>query len=238
MKNRHKVFITLLLAMLSVSDSYGNNKLLEILANLKKVKNTNDISYSYKVYMRNYKSGRNEDSICGKIVKSADGYLDSNNSFLTIIDKESYVKVDFLNKEIFAFRLADYKKKLGDDIKYNRPFIMDVSDSMILKHGKLLSDISANGNYIVEINFKTTDLSKIIVEFSKRDYSIVSMKMEVIEKDKYATPTDYGKVYVLTNMKFGSRGRPIDPSKYCVFENGIAKAASKYTKYQLITLTK
>ncbi len=206
-----------------------------------KIKKSNDkpvLAYNYKVFLKNVVENKIEDSIVGQYYKNADGYIDSNASSISIVNKKYYCKVDMPSRTITVSTIEVLKEKLGlSSSDIIQPNIIDISDSIIAQHGTFSSKILPNGNHKIDVVFRNHDFAGFTVEIEKQTLLIKSIEFEVEEKNKFGENAGYSRIYRITDFKYQFDKSKILTDRFFKHENEKFSLAHKYARYHLLTIT-
>ena len=206
---------------------------------LKKLRNNNAahlIGYDYLVYLQNNKTGKAEDSLVGHLYKVNEDYLDSNGSSICIKSADYYAKLDLLERSALVFSVESLEAKLGGKLDY-KPVMLDISDSVILKYGKLTAKKLSNGNDCVHITFRDQVITSITVEMQSKSGQIISMQMVTDEKDKYGDASGHSRLFLMRNFKYRFDTNIVSTERFFRKDKNKITLVNKYAKYKLNTIT-
>lgn len=227
-----------LLVMLSWSNySSAQDAVLDFIHKIKQANAGNEMSYDYTMYLKNINTGKFVDSVGGKLYKSGNNYLDSNKNSLSAVNEGYFCKIGFDRKQAVVFSIDKMKAAAGFSGAAIKPLITEISDSLIIKYGKAKFSKLPNGNYWLEISFDTRTQTLIAMEINAGDLRVNSIRMELIERNRYGEDEGYRKICQLKNIKFKFDTRILNQQRFYVLAQNKIKMTNQYSAYHLETLT-
>ncbi|MBS1773941.1 MAG: hypothetical protein JST82_13870 [Bacteroidetes bacterium] len=226
------IFLLLLLAI--THPVFGQDATGEVLAALKKLHQGDMISYDYKMVLRSNVQNKRVDSITGHLYKKGDNYLDSNKYAISAVNNRKFCKVDISDQSVYVLALDSFLRKTGLNEKTIENSVIDISDSIIQRYGKVSSRKLANGNTSYDISFTRQNFQHLVLELDKASGQIHSLSMKVPDKDSYGGATGYERDYVITNIKYQFEEHKLLLDRFFKEEKNRIVLKGKYATYHLI----
>lgn len=233
-KHRLKLLLILVMCLLQV-DVQAQDNALNLLKKLRSANTTQLIGYDYKVYLKNTK-GRIEDSLAGRFYKVQDDYIDSNGTTICVKAAGYYAKLDLQERSALIFSVATLETKLGGKLD-NKPVMLDVSDSIILKYGKIAVQKLSNGDDRLQILFRDLAITSITADIEPGSGKIMAMQIVTEEKDKYGDASGYSRVFMMRNFTYDFNRRIVSTERFFTKGQDKITLVNRYAKYKLNTIT-
>ncbi len=235
MKKTMCIVLLLLINILCKSQSTALSK--DLYENIRKVNNSSAICYDYKMFLKNGKTQKYEDSLIGKLYRVNGGYLDSNKYTVATCNKEYYCKLDFSSKTAIVINVSSLKKKMRAKKQELNGTTIDLSDSLVAKYGTNTEKTLKNGNKLIHIAFRNQSFTNVDVEVRATDYHIVSLCIEFNERSTNGELSDYLRVYRIFNLQYKVNESVLKQDRFYTIANQKISLSPKYSHFHLSTLT-
>lgn len=181
--------------------------------------------------------GYPRDSMTGALYKNGNTFLDSNRSMITLKTNASLCKINKIDRTVSVYELQALKKQFKMDINGSDESIISIPDSVIVSHGKMETERTATGNYLVTIRLQQYAITKAVFEIDEKTLLLVGMRFERLETDTWGTPTGYITVYNIYNIRRQFNERMLSADRFYTKAGKQVVLSKNYSQYKLNTLT-
>lgn len=230
--------VIMYIGLMYISPSFADTPTEELIRKIKQANNVSVVTYEYKTYLKNAISGVIEDSIVGRLYKDPIAFLDSNKFGLTIVNNTHYCKIDFGSTMTTVYVISQLEKQLGVSASKMKPALIDLSDTVVAKYGKLKVTTLSSGNYRLDIEFTTHNFPPFSIELDGNKLAIRKITFEVQERDKFGESTGYSRIYHMNDFKYDFDSKILTTGRFFKQDGDKIILTGKYAKYHLNTLTK
>ncbi|GEM_PF-4662335 len=199
------------------------------------VVNNTALQYAYTVNLTELKSGRQIDNISGRLYKYQNNYLDSNSVGISLVSGNYFFKSDRKRKQAYVYDLTLVEKALGIKKEDLNNSLMPLPDSLIMKMGTLQVDKSSANIISLRYVLKSplNGIKEIQFQLNKKDESLNSIRLEVLEEDKWGETTGYKRTYLLSGFSNAVVPARFNTAAFFRTEGKQAKLQGIYKSYKL-----
>lgn len=173
-----KTIIILFALILLTGTTYAQNSTL--LQKFQQANTKADMTYEYKVVMRNMHTAKDIDSTKGRLYARGGEYLDSNTHFLTARVGDDFCKLDYQAHTATIASIAQVTQKTGIPFVNNEQrYLFNITDSLLQQHQSKFYIDSTNARYYrLKARIKDYPLSYIQIDFWRSNYKMAAAYYE------------------------------------------------------------
>lgn len=195
------------------------------------------LSYRYRVLMVDKEHRITTDSVSGLLFKSQGNYMDSNAIAINIVSGGYFLKADKKSKAAYVYNISRVQKKLGmkpEDMNNN---LLTLPDSLLSKYSDLkVEELPDLLMLTYKMKPNTGMLKEMELKISKKDGSLLALKMTTDEQDKWGSSSGYSRVYYMDKFSNTIEPGKIDIQKFVNIQNGKAKPTERLKSYTIHSL--
>ncbi|MDI9320438.1 MAG: hypothetical protein QM530_08210 [Phycisphaerales bacterium] len=231
MKNYKTIYIIALLFYCSTQSVYGQNQ-NKLLDKIKVANQSKEISYEYKMILRNMLKAKNVDSASGKLYTLSGQYVDSSNYQFVARIANYFCRFDHKNKTATICDVSLLSKK--SRIKFNADdskITFNMTDSLLkMLNSNYEIDSSSKYYYRLKVRIKNYPINYLQYDFHKKSYKLMSAYYEI---EDHSDEQFYITKFYINNINYTVNQSLFDLSRLFTIANDKPTLKPKYAKYKL-----